>query len=58
MKKININYDLWEDIQTPLKNSQSDMKIRSIRSLFEKPKPSIYYPIVADAWERFNKGDI
>ena len=62
MKKLNIDYDIFADIQTPLKDSQSDIHkevIRKLRyhALFKKPeyKPSIYYPIVAEAWKRFKE---
>ena len=60
MKKLNIDYDIFADIQTPLKDSQSDIhkeQIRKLRSLFKKPeyKPSIYYTIVAEAWKRFKE---
>lgn len=34
MKKLNIDYDIFADIQTPLKNSQSDIhKEEQIRKL-------------------------
>lgn len=65
MDKIKIDFDMWTDIQTPLKNSQHVMEQDNshkefIRSLIEKygyeKKPSPYYPIVADAWERFTNG--
>ena len=66
MKKLNIDYDIFTDIQTPLKNSQSDIhkeqlrKLRFHHPLLKKPeypeyKPSIYYPIVAEAWKRFKE---
>ena len=63
MKKLNIDYDIFADIQTPLKNSQSDIHKEQIRKLrFHHPllkkleyKPSIYYPIVAEAWKRFKE---
>ena len=55
-----IDFDMWTDIQTPLKNSQHSSDKEFIRSLIEKysyeKKPSPYYPIVADAWERFTSG--
>jgi hypothetical protein len=63
MKKLNIDYDIFTDIQTPLKNSQSDIhkeqirKLRFHHPLLKKPvyEPSIYYPIVAEAWKRFKE---
>jgi len=60
MDKIKIDFDMWTDIQTPLKDSQHSSHKEFIRSLIEKygyeKKPSPYYPIVADAWERFTNG--
>ena len=61
MDKITIDFDMWTDIQTPLKNSQHSSDKEFIHSLiekygYEKKKPSPYYPIVADAWERFTSG--
>ena len=66
MDKIKyVDFDMWTDIQTPLKNSQHTKVDNShkehILSLIEKygydeKKPSPYYPIVADAWERFTNG--
>ena len=41
MKKLNIDYDIFADIQTPLKNSQSDIHKD--------------YPIVAEALKRFKE---
>ena len=61
MKKLNVDYDIFADMQTPLKNSQSDIHKEHIENLiyqlmhgYPKPyEPSPYYPIVEEAWKQF-----
>ena len=59
-----IDYDLWSNVSSFPKVKESNIDKEHIEKIkyqlihgHEKPyEPSIYYPIVADAWERFTNG--
>ena len=56
-----IDYDLWSNVSSFPKVKERNIDKEHIEKLrkaiidkYTKPSPSTYYPIVADAWERFN----
>ena len=61
MDKIRIDYDLWSNVSpSPMKVKEKhnedhieEIKYQLIHGHPKPYQPSIYYPIVVEAWERF-----
>ena len=56
-----IDYDLWSNVSYFPKveeiniNKEYIEKRKAFIDKYMKPSPSIYYPIVAEAWKRFKE---